>query len=277
MVFETTDSVQHMCWRYIESDHPAPTGNLGSRVIEDLYQRMDDLVRRVEEKLDAAACLMVISDHGFSCFRRGVNLNAWLHRNGYLALKPDADGREWFGDVDWSRTKAYAFGLGGLYLNVKGREGKGVVEAGEEALALKQELISRLSGLEDPDEGCRAVREVFDTARLYDGPYKGEAPDLIVGYERGYRTSWDSAVGKVTAAVFDDNTRRWSGDHCVHPELVPGVLFCNRQFGDGAPRLMDLGPTILDLFGVPVPAYMDGKPLLHEAETGSPTGAGEVK
>jgi predicted AlkP superfamily phosphohydrolase/phosphomutase len=264
MVFETTDSIQHMCWRYIESDHPAPIGDLGTGVLEDLYVRMDDLVRRVEEKLDDQACLMVISDHGFTCFRRGVNLNAWLHRNGYLALKDNADGREWFGDVDWSRTKAYAFGLGGLYLNMRGREGKGIVEPGEETHALKSALIQGLSGLEDTDRGCRAVREVLDTAKLYDGPYKGDAPDLIVGYERGYRTSWDSAVGKVTGAVFDDNTRKWSGDHCVHPELVPGVLFCNRKFGNGAPRLMDLGPTILELFGVPIPGYMDGISLLSE-------------
>ncbi len=267
MVFETTDSIQHMYWRYLESDHPAPTEDLGPGVIEDLYVRMDDLVRRVEEKLDDDACLIVISDHGFACFRRGVNLNSWLHRNGYLALKDDAQGREWFGDVDWSRTKAYAFGLGGLYLNRKGREGKGIVETGEETRALKEELSARLTGLEDSGEGRRAVKEVLDTSKLYDGPYTKDAPDLIVGYERGYRTSWDSAVGKVTPAVFDDNTRRWSGDHCMHPELVPGVFFCNRKISHPAPRLMDLGPTILELFGVPVPGYMDGRSLLSKGNS----------
>jgi predicted AlkP superfamily phosphohydrolase/phosphomutase len=262
MVFETTDSVQHMCWRYMEPDHPAPTEDLGPSVVEELYTRMDDLVGRVLEKLDDKACLLVISDHGFSCFRRGVNLNTWLQHNGYLALKNGGEGREWFGDVDWSRTKAYAFGLGGLYLNLRGREGEGTIQRGAEAERLKVELIGKLTGLVDEEEGNVAIREVFDTSVLYEGPYVDEAPDLVVGYERGYRTSWDSAVGKVSRSVFENNTRRWSGDHCVHPELVPGVVFSNLKLADDSPRLMDLGPTILDLFGVAIPGYMDGKSLL---------------
>jgi bisphosphoglycerate-independent phosphoglycerate mutase (AlkP superfamily) len=62
--------------------------------------------------------------------------------------------------------------------------------------------------------------------------------------------------------VFEDNTKSWSGDHCIDPVLVPGILYSNLQLGEKDPRLMDLGPTVLDLFGVDVPGYMVGKSIL---------------
>jgi hypothetical protein len=72
---------------------------------------------------------------------------------------------------------------------------------------------------------------------------------------------WETAVGQLTGRLLHDNLKAWSGDHCIDPKLIPGVLFCNRKISDPAPRLMDLGCTVLDLFGVDVPAHMDGKPL----------------
>jgi predicted AlkP superfamily phosphohydrolase/phosphomutase len=210
--------------------------------------------------VDEQTVLFVLSDHGFCSFRRGINLNAWLLENGYLALENGArESGPYFKGVDWSRTRAYTLGLGGLYLNLKGREAQGIVQPGAEAEGLKQELIQKLSNLVDEEHGKVGIRTAYATNALYKGPYLAEAPDLIVGYNEGYRTSWDAAVGKVTAHVFEDNRKAWSGDHSVDPLLVPGVLFCNRKIDAENPGIEDLAPTALKLFGLEPPAWMEGK------------------
>lgn len=264
-VFDATDRIQHMFWRDIDPGHPAGRGRERAPhrdAIRDLYRRNDALVGRVRAKLDKDDVLMVISDHGFSSFRRGVNLNQWLLREGYLALVPGAGGsREWLRDVDWSRTRAYALGLTGLFLNVRGREAQGIVQPGAEAAALKAEIAVKLRGLRDAERGAVGVNEAFDTAALYAGPYLENAPDLLIGYNAGYRTSWDCATGVVSGPVFEDNVKPWSGDHCIDPRLVPGVFFCNRRVTTDEPSLVDIAPTALRLFGIEPPAYMDGRPL----------------
>ena len=266
-VFDATDRIQHMFWRYTEEGHPAAAGiDPGEHkdAIEKHYLHNDAFVGEVLEKLQDGDMLMVLSDHGFTSFRRGVNLNAWLLANGYLKLKEGADGSaEWLQDVDWSQTKAYALGLAGIFLNQKGRESQGIVEPGDEAQKLKDELISRLSGLRDEEKDAVGIREVFDTPQLYQGPYVGEAPDLLAGYDHGYRASWDCATGVVSGPVFEDNTKAWSGDHTVDPRLVPGILFCNHAIDAEDPGLIDMAPTILRLFGHRPPPHMDGRPLFE--------------
>ncbi len=267
-VFDTTDRVQHMFWRYREDDHPANRGKESTAfrtAVEDVYEQADALVGRVKASLRDGDVLIVLSDHGFKSFRRGVNLNVWLNANGYLTLKPGTDGSaEWLRDVDWSRTRAYAIGLGGLYLNIRGREAQGMV-AREGAAALKQELAGRITGIRDDETGEAAVNRVFDAATTTPGPYLDVGPDLSIGYAPGYRTSWDAAQGKVAGPVFEDNIRRWSGDHCVDPGCVPGVLFCSRRLEASAARMIDIAPTILSLFGIAAPAYMEGRSLVEPA------------
>jgi predicted AlkP superfamily phosphohydrolase/phosphomutase len=261
-VFDTTDRVQHMFWRYLEAGHPAAKdATERPQIIQDLYTRMDDLIGRVMSKLDDDALLLVISDHGFKSFARCVNVNAWLHQNGYLALKDGkSESGDWFEDVDWSRTRAYTMGLNGIYLNVKGREREGIVAPGPESDAIKNELREKLNGLIDPASGKTAITGMFDCDGIYAGPYVDNAPDLIVGYGAGFRASWDSVMGKVTGTVFEDNTKAWSGDHCVDPRLVPGVLFSNRKINVEKPAIVDVAPTMLQLFGLKLPGYLDGKP-----------------
>jgi predicted AlkP superfamily phosphohydrolase/phosphomutase len=269
-VFDTTDRVQHMFWRYLEEDHPAARGvpkDQRRDVIQDLYQRMDKLVGRVMEKIDDNTLLMVISDHGFKSFARCLNLNAWLHQNGYLALKDGkTESSDWFEDVDWSRTRAYTMGLNGLYLNLKGREKHGIVDTSE-AEALKGEIKRRLTALKDPDSGTDGITGVFITGNVYRGPYTENAPDLLVGYGAGYRASWDSVMGRVTAQVFEDNAKAWSGDHCIDPRLVPGVLFSSHKFIEKEPAIVDVAPTILKLFGLALPTHFDGKPWTLAPQT----------
>jgi predicted AlkP superfamily phosphohydrolase/phosphomutase len=257
-VFDTTDRVQHMFFRHLDR------GGAYGRVIEELYMRADGLVGKAMRYVEPGTALVVLSDHGFTSFERGVNLNAWLLENGYLARKEGAQGRDYLKDVDWSRTRAYTFGLAGVYINQKGRESKGIVPASE-AMALKQEIVGKLTGLRDEARDRVGIREAWTSNSLYSGPYLQSAPDIIVGYAPGYRASWDAAVGKVTPHVFEDNKKAWSGDHCVDPNLVPGVLLSNLQIDAENPGIEDMAPTALDLFGIAPPEYMEGKCVLRVA------------
>ncbi len=223
---------------------------------------MDRLVGRVLERLDAERdVLIVMSDHGFKPFRRGVDLNAWLARNGYLKLKQDRGEPKNGRAIDYANSRAYAMGLAGIYVNQRGREAHGLVAPGAETESLKRELIDKLTGLKDEQRGAVAIKTVFDRSAVYRGPYAGDAPDLIVGYNVGYRVCWEGALGRVTDKVFSDNTRAWSADHCIEPALVPGVFFCNRKIDRNDPSIVDIAPSVLDLFGLAPPAYMDGKSL----------------
>jgi len=264
-VFDATDRLQHMFWRYLDKAHPARPKEIEPKlatVIEDLYQRMDGIVGRAREQCRGDdTMLMVISDHGFNTFRRGIDLNRWLEENGYLTVDDARRGEEYLAGVDWSRTRAFAVGLTGIFINIKDKFEQGIVAAGEEADQLREEIAQKLAGLVDPANGSKAIKRVYLAQKAYRGPYKDQAPDLILGYDRGYRVSWEAAIGKTTRELFHDNTKAWSGDHCVDPSVVPGVLFCNRRIESENPRLIDIAPTILSLFGVKVPDYMDGHVL----------------
>ena len=267
MVFDITDRVQHMFYRYLTTGHPANRDLDEKRyenVIDEMYVTMDDLLRRTMEALDDETLLFVMSDHGFKEFRRGVNLNAWLRDEGYLVLKNSArTGGDYFEGIDWSRTKAYTFGLTGLYLNRKGREAQGIVEK-KDVPGLVQELQGKLEGLVDQGTGQVAINRMYATAELYPGPYLERGPEMLLGFNEGYRASWEAALGNVTEDVFSDNTKAWSGDHCIDPKLVPGVILCNRRMERDDLSIIDLAPTLLKLFGVEVPKYIDGKPIFND-------------
>jgi predicted AlkP superfamily phosphohydrolase/phosphomutase len=264
-VFDGTDRMQHMFWRYLDKDHPARPEHVPALLqttIEDLYVRMDELVGRTIKECDNdQTLLMVLSDHGFNTFRRGVDLNRWLEEMGYLVVNDDARNKDYLAGVDWSRTKAFAIGLTGIFLNLRGKFEQGIVDPGDEAQSLRDELVERLGKLTDPKNGTPAIKRVYQAVKAYRGPYRENAPDVIVGYASGYRVSWDAAVGRTSREIFHDNTKAWSGDHCVDPSVVPGVLFCNHQILAENPRLLDLAPTVLEQFGCPVPDYMDGQPM----------------
>jgi predicted AlkP superfamily phosphohydrolase/phosphomutase len=265
-VFDITDRMQHMFWRYMEEDHPANEGKdieQHKNAMQDLYRRADDLVGRVIEKVDDETLLIVMSDHGFKSFQRGVNLNTWLYQKGLLKFVDQPSEAEWFQGVDWENTKAFAMGLGGIYLNVEGREAKGCVKP-EEMDQVKSEIIHGLESLIDPKREIKPVTKVYDLRKVYTGPYVDEAPDLLAGFRPGHRVSWASAQGATTPEVFEDNTKSWSGDHCVNPPDVPGILFSNQVLNGKQPSIIDIAPTVLDVFGVPIPPFIDGKSLIQE-------------
>lgn len=268
-LFDTPDRAQHMLWRFREPDHPANRGQAPrpdlAAEIEQQYRRADEMVGHALDAADDQTLVVALSDHGFGSFRRGFHLNRWLHDQGLLALAdgtdPGHDAPPFPHNVDWSRTRAYALGLGGIYLNLEGREGQGTVKAAE-AEGLVREIQRGLTGLVDAERATVAVREVKTRADLYQGPYADESPDLVAHLASGYRISWESSLGGLGEGWFEDNRKKWGGDHIIDPALVPGVLFMNRPFrGDGA-RLLDLAPTILDALGLDPGPAMEGSSLL---------------
>ncbi len=285
-VFDTTDRIQHMFYRYLDPTHPANAGKPSTGyddAIQRVYAHMDGVIGKVMAEAEASGpetTVIVMSDHGFTNFRRGVNLNAWLRDNGWLVLKQEAGqpermtAGEWFDGVDWSRTKAFSLGLTGMFINRAGREKSGIVQEGAEYQALVREICAKLEQLTDPQTGARAVRKAEAAFLCFDGPYRMDAPDILVGYEGGYRNSWDCATGSTTAEVFSDNTKSWSGDHCVDPSIVPGVFFCNRKILTATPHIQDIPFSILSLFGQKPPGYMQGRMLFaakgEQATVGGP-------
>lgn len=264
-VFDGTDRIQHSFWRQLDAEHPVHRGQyqaVPETAVERAYRNADRILGETRKRFqDGKTLLMVISDHGFQTFRRGVDLNRWLEENGYLVLKQGGRWQKNLAGIDWSRTRAFALGLAGIYMNLQGREACGMVSPGEEAQTLCEEIAERLHHLQDRETGQSVVKKVYLAGKTYIGPYKQEGPDLLVGYLAGYRASWETAIGQVSDKVFHDNLKAWSGDHCIDRSLVPGIFFCNRRIAEEEPRLLDIGPTILDLFGVEPPVHMDGRPL----------------
>jgi len=267
-VFDLTDRIQHMFMRYINPEHPDNEKKVDEtfrNAIEDSYKLADEMIGKIIGKMNETDAVIVLSDHGFKKFDRGFNLNKWLYENGYLFLKDSKEeSGEWFRSVDWNKTKAYGLGLTGLYINQKGREKKGIVGKGKEKDELMLELRKKL--LEVKDNGKPMLREVYITDVIYNGPYKENAPDIILGFYTGYRTSWNSVIGKVTGEIIEDNTRKWSGDHCLDPREVPGILFSNRKITSNNPKIIDICPSILKLLGIKTPKYMDGQSIFEDVE-----------
>jgi predicted AlkP superfamily phosphohydrolase/phosphomutase len=224
------------------------------------------LLSAVWDEVDENTLLIALSDHGFGTFRRAFDTNTWLWQNGLLALKdsrkPGEHMGEGFAAVDWSKTYAYAVGLGGIYLNFKGRESGGILEEGSEAERVRNAIQSGLADFPDAPTQRAAIRSVSRREELYSGAFVGNSPDLLVNFHRGFRVSWQSAVGGFSHSLLEDNMRRWSGDHIVDPESVPGILFMNRAPVRNQARIIDLAPTILNYLGVAPPQSMEGASLL---------------
>ena len=255
--FGFLDQVSHMMWRAMDPDHPAYDASHDApyrHVIEDLYIEADDIVGETLARLDETgddATLIVMSDHGFTSWRRAFSLNAWLEQKGYLTVR-DRDRRDldFLQNVDWSRTQAYALGLSGLYVNRRGRERFGIVSSSEARLLLG-EIRRGLLREVDPRTGLPVITRIDERDETYgDGGYRELGPDLVIGYAKGVRSSDDSAAGRVPERVLTDNVSEWSGDHIMDHQTVPGVLLSNRPLRRAAGSLRELGAAVLAEFGV---------------------------
>ena len=253
--FGSADQVSHMMWRPMDPQHPAYNAAADSpfrSAVEDVYVGFDAIVGETLTHLGPSDLLVVMSDHGFTSWRRAFNLNSWLRDNGYLAVRePHAPGlSQGLADIDWRKTRAYGLGLNGLYVNLKGREAFGIVDPGDRQ-ALVSEIAGKLLGTLDPRTGAPAVTKVYRREDVYRlEQTDGIAPDLIVGYAKGTRSSDESAVGTVAAEVFTDNTTAWNGDHCMDADAVPGILLTSARLRQPATTLQALPASILVEFGI---------------------------
>ncbi len=259
----------HMLWRHADPKHlgaPHPARDEATAAkhagdIQHFYEGADSLVGRLLEQLPAGTPFLLMSDHGFQPYTREVHLNTWLRDNGWLTLKDGKTvGQIAAGDVDWSRTRAYNLGFNAVYLNERGREAEGIVDPATSD-AVMADLMAQLVAMQDPQGGARPVRRVARAKDIYSAARRAEAPDLIVGYDVGYGTSDQSTLGEIVPEWISDNTSRWSGNHLMDPEVVPGVLFANRPIPPGQPDLLDVTATVLAAFHLPPAAGMNGTPI----------------
>ncbi|MDP8257144.1 MAG: alkaline phosphatase family protein [Candidatus Alcyoniella australis] len=274
--FMVTDRVGHMCWRFLDPESPAYDAQLAVQwgdSIQRVYIEVDRFVGEVMSKMREGDRLLVLSDHGFHPFNKAVNINTWLVRNGFMTLVPQDEVRdrnledlfgqgEFWPNVDWSRTRAYALGLGMLFVNLSGREPQGIVSE-EQYEGLQNELVEKLELLVDPQTGERVVRNVYRRQDVYSGPFYEASPDMLVGFMPGYRVSWQTALGGIPQDVLQINDRKWSGDHCsFDPPITQGVFFSSTPIDYETVHIYDFAPTALDFFSLEIPQYMEGKPLL---------------
>jgi predicted AlkP superfamily phosphohydrolase/phosphomutase len=275
--FGVIDTTQHGYWRFIDPQHPLYSA-AGAReygdAVQRVYQWLDGMTGRLMEAIDQDDTLIIVSDHGGGNFRRTVNFNSWLWNEGYLTIKgvdkDDPKSYEGmqslpFKEVDWAQTQAYAVGCGKIYINMLGREGQGIVAPGSEAKAVEDELIERLNAWIDPSTGGHVVSQVYRSREVQWGPQMYRAPDLIVGMENGYRIGWDSRDQISTQSPLGDNLNKISGDHIsMDYKLVPGTLLSNIKLDlSTEPNIMDVTPTVFEVFGIDIPDDVDGRSLLQ--------------
>ncbi len=265
--FSTTDLNGHMYYNMIDPEHPGYDAKQAQKygdVMSKLYESADKAVGHVLERIDENTTLIVMSDHGFAPFRRAVHLNTWLKNEGYITLIDESKQaeNEYFQNVNWSRTQAYGLGFNGLYVNLRGRESYGFV-ARREKKALLNEISEKLLALRDPKDNTRIIERVYLAEEIYSEQYLENAPDLIVGYNRGYRASWETTIGNFPLEWISDNMDPWSGDHCMAAELVPGVILSNKKIDAQNPKLYDMAPTILNEFNVEKSDDMVGQVIFN--------------
>jgi predicted AlkP superfamily phosphohydrolase/phosphomutase len=275
-VYYYTDRDGHMFWRFLDPGNPAYDPDLSrdwGDFVRRSYQRMDAAVGKALAALPADGVLLVCSDHGFSSWRRSFNINTWLVRNGYMVMHGREEQKtldnlfvsgQFFENVDWSRTRAYALGLGAIYLNVLGRERDGIVSPGAEYDQVCREIKEKLEAFVDPETGQHPVNRVYRRDEMYRDFDPKLIPDLRAANNLDYRVSWQTSLGGAPEEYFEKHNSPWSGDHCsLDPDLVRGIFFCNRRLDlQRRPDIKDIYPTLLDLFAVPVPAGLDGQSLV---------------
>lgn len=270
-VFDTSDRIQHLMWRHRDDEHPLhdpETAEAFSEAIPNVYRKMDRILGEVLDSVDPSVPIMVVSDHGFVSFRRQFDVNTWLEKNGYLSVRGELSGTtgRFFGagggfDVLWPETQAYQLGLTGIYLNVEGREMDGSVPS-ERRREVARTIRDELEDVVDPKTGRKVFEEVYLNKNIYEGLRREDGPDLILGYNEGYRTAWSSARGQVrSGSVLTDNTNNWSGDHIVAASQVPGTLMTSFPVEKENPAIVDVAPTVLRYYGIEPPAIVDGESL----------------
>jgi predicted AlkP superfamily phosphohydrolase/phosphomutase len=263
MVEMGTDRVHHAFWQYMDPNHHRyEPGNPYESVIVDYYKHVDRKVGEILDVLPKEAHVIVVSDHGAQCMDGGIALNEWLIRKGYLVLHepPASPSRLEALKVDWSRTTAWGSGgyYGRLFLNVKGREPQGLI-APEDYESTRDRFVAELEALGDP-EGRPIGTRVLKPEDLYRTVRGASPPDLFV-YFGNLRWRSVGTVGTGQIHTFENDTGPDDANHAQDGLLIatgPGI---DPAGPVGDMQLMDVTPTILRLFGLDIPADLQGRVL----------------
>jgi predicted AlkP superfamily phosphohydrolase/phosphomutase len=264
--FSSLDQGQHMFWALNDKEHPyfhAEESRKFAYITDEMYRKFDRVLGKALKSIKPGIPVLVMSDHGFGPFRRGVNVNTWLVKEGYLKLNTNEINEEVsiIEYADWPASKAYALGMNGLYLNMKGREKEGMVSTVERRKLL-EELKGKLEAIIDPKNGQKVISCAYISEDNFSKNFISRAPDIILGFDRGYRINENSAIGSLSQGVVSDNLNWWSGDHCVDPKKVPATFISNFKIQKSVPDMQDVAPTILKYFGIATPIQMTGKALI---------------
>jgi len=265
----TVDNVQHLFWHCQDPSHPGFSPEVLARYggeIERAYRWLDQQVGRLIQHAPPDTAVLVVSDHGGAPVYRFVYLNAWLRDHGYLAPRENVpEGKA--ARLDWDRTRAAMYGTGAIWLNVQGRDPRGIVPAGAAYGALRHEIASALTSWRDPETGQPVIKRVLAGSEVFgDQP---DGPDLVVALERGYGLGRGEGLGRVanTREWVIPNRSPWSGGHegPYLPADIPGVYVlgrCGSPSGVPQPGLADVAATVLRLLQVDAPPWMSGRSLI---------------
>jgi predicted AlkP superfamily phosphohydrolase/phosphomutase len=264
MVEMGTDRIHHGFWKYMDSEHRKHVpGNPYENAILDYYRHVDGLVGDLMRHADEDTVVLVVSDHGAKRLDGGIRINEFLRREGLLTPRREPDDTttlEKLG-VDWSRTVAW--GEGGYYsrvfLNVKGREPEGIVEPGDYE-RVRNELAEKLATIPD-DLGRPMGTVVYKPEELY-ATANGVPPDLIVLFGDLFWRSVGTLGGDEGIHTFENDTGPDDANHAQDGLLIMAGEGIEPGEREGM-HLLDVAPTVLDLFGLPRPATMRGQSLLE--------------
>lgn len=260
MVEMGVDRIHHYLWHYMDPEHKLYTpGNPYEAKILDYYREIDRFIGEVQELAPKETIFYIVSDHGAKRMEGMFVINEWLMQNGYLTLKqfPSTPTSIERCDVDWSKTKAWAWGgfYSRLFLNIKGREPQGIVEP-HEVDALLNELREKLLTVKGPN-GEALHHEIYKPHELYKNP-QGDVPDMLIFWGDLF---WKCAgtVGYHSLYIDKDDRGLDFGVHDWHGVFIK----CNpTQHGSGEREgidIRDVTPTILSDYGIPPTPDMQGK------------------
>lgn len=257
------DRIHHGFWKDFDERHRKhQPGSKFAHAIRDYYVYLDGLIGDLLALTDDQTAVLIVSDHGAKRLEGGICINEWLMAEGYLTLKEKPAAITPFGKaaVEWGQTRAWGEGgyYGRLFLNVKGREPNGTVDPSQ-VETVRDELIDRLQRITDENGRPLGVK-VFKPEQIY-AECRGIPPDLIVYFGN---LLWRSvgSVGYPSMWTFENDTGPDDANHAQHGIVIVHHPQATRGKRVEGVRIMDIAPTILTLFGLPIAPDMQGSSIV---------------
>ncbi len=292
-IFTELDRCQHRFWNDSDPEHPLyETDNPWRGVVDEIYERCDRAVGRILDHVGPDVRVFIVSDHGFAGYKKNVLINHWLIEQGLLTLKPAPAGpslvdraigrvrralrpteppkdgatyeskwtnvtnseNDYLDRVDWSRTKVYFAQHGGLRINLANREPHGIVTDAE-YLDVVDQIRREIVKLRFPDTGEQIFETVVTKEDAFSGPFLEDAPDVLIDGSRRSRLRMSVMPGH---GLFVDAVHAGHDELGIFYATGPGVRQGTKV--EGA-RLLDVTPTLLYQYGLPLTEDMDGRVL----------------